>query len=87
MRTTIKTLRLTHPMLDQLAREAEKRNTNSADIVRIAIAEYFQRKHVESAFLAAEQRITACVVENARALASGIEEILDLAQPDNGGVQ
>lgn len=85
MRTAVRTFRLTHPVCDQIDKEAERRKTTSADVVRLAISEFFQRKQVESALLAVEQRITARVDLNARMLADGIREVLDLATPESGG--
>jgi len=85
VRTAVRTFRLTHPVCDQIDKEAERRKTTSADVVRLAISEFFQRKQVESALLGIEQRITARVDLNARMLADGIREILDLASPESGG--
>lgn len=84
MRTAVRTFRLTHPVCDQIDKEAERRKTTSADVVRLALSEFFQRKQVESALLGMEQRITARIDLNARALADGIKEILDLASPEAG---
>jgi len=84
MRTAVRTFRLTHPVCEQIDKEAERRKTTSADVVRLAISEFFQRKQVESALLGMEQRITARVDLNARMLADGIKEILDLATPEAG---
>jgi hypothetical protein len=82
MTTETKTYRLSKSTCAQLEREAEKRNTTSAEIVRLAIADYFQRKQFEGNLLAMEQRILARVDANAQALADGIKEILDLAAPE-----
>jgi len=84
MRTAVRIFRLTHPVCDQIDKEAERRKTTSADVVRLPISEFFQRKQVESALLGMEQRITARVDLNARMLADGIKEILDLATPEAG---
>lgn len=85
MTTETKTYRLSKSTCAQLEREAEKRNTTAAEIVRLAIADYFQRKQFEGNLLAMEQRIVARVDANARALADGIKEILDLAAPEEDG--
>ena len=87
MRTAVRTFRLTHPVCELIDKEAERRRTTSADVVRLAISEFFQRKQVESALLAIEQRITARVDLNAQMLADGIKEILDLASPESGGTK
>jgi hypothetical protein len=85
MRTAVRTFRLAHAVCDQIDKEAERRKTTSADVVRLAISEFFQRKQVESALLGIEQRLTARVDLNARMLADGIKEILDLATPESVG--
>lgn len=85
MRTAVRTFRLAHPVCDQIDREAERRRTTSADVVRLAIAEYFERKQVESALLAMERRLAERIDINAKHLADGIMEILNLATPEDGG--
>lgn len=85
MRTAVRTIRLTHPVCDQIDKEAERRKTSSAEIVRLALVDYFQRKQVESAFLAVEHRVNQRIDINANYLAEGIKEILDLLQPEQGG--
>lgn len=84
MTTVTKTYRLTRQMVAQLNVESEKRDCTPADLVRQIIADHFQRKQFESSFLAMEQRILARVDLNARMLADGIKEILDLASPEGG---
>jgi predicted transcriptional regulator len=82
MATETKTFRLSKSVCDQLAREAEKRNATAADVVRLAIADFFQRKQLEGNLLALEQRIIARIDANSLALADGIKEILDLASSE-----
>lgn len=81
MTTETKTIRLSRQMVAQINVESEKRNCSAADVIRLAIADYFHRKQLESSLLAIEQRITARVDQNSAALADGIKEILDLATP------
>ncbi len=87
MRTAVRTFRLTHPVCDQIDKEAERRKTTSADVVRLAISEFFQRKQVESALLGMEQRLAERIDTNAKYLAAGITEILDLATPESGAAK
>lgn len=81
MRTAVRTIRLTHPICDQIDQEAERRKTSSAEIVRLALVDYFQRKQFESSFLSIEHRISERIDLNATYLAEGIKEILDQLQP------
>lgn len=85
MRTAVRSIRLTHPLAEQIDKEAERRNTSSAEIVRVALSDFFQRKQVEAAFLSVEQRLRERIDLNANYLAEGIKEILDQIQPGQGG--
>ena len=79
MRTTVKTFRFPHPLADQLAREAEKRNCTVADIVREAIAVYFERLQAEAMILALEQRLTGRIDAQTQHIDAGLQKILALA--------
>lgn len=81
MRTAVKSIRLTHPVCDQLQREAERNRTTTTDIVRIAVAEYFDRRQTEAALLALEQRLAQRLDAQHNTLHAGLEKILSLAVP------
>lgn len=81
MRTAVRTIRLTHPLCDQIDKEAERRKISSAHVVRLALVEYFQRKQFESAFTAIEHRLRERIDLNSNYLAEGIKEVLDQLQP------
>jgi len=57
MRTTTRNIRLTHVMIDQIDREAERRKCGQADIIREALVKYFEGRQVEAALLGIEQRL------------------------------
>lgn len=81
MRTAVKSFRLTHPVCELLEREAEKKNTTTTDIVRIAVAEYFDHRQTEAALLALEQRLAQRLDAQHHTLHAGLEKILSLAVP------
>ena len=81
MRTAVKSIRLTHPVCDQLEREAERKRTTTTDIVRIAVAEYFDHRQTEAALLALEQRLAQRLDAQHHTLHAGLEKILSLAVP------
>lgn len=81
MRTVVRTFRLTQTVSDQLAREAERGRTTSADVVRTAIAEYFEHWQTEAALLALEQRLNQRLDVQNKTLNTGLEKILSLAVP------
>ncbi len=87
MRTAVCTYRLTHGTVDQLAKEAERRRSTSVDIVRIAIAEYFQHRQMEAALLGLEQRMINRFDAHNRQLSAALEKIFALASEptQNGG--
>lgn len=81
MRTAVRTFRLTHTVIDQLAQEAERRNSTLVDIVRIAITEYFEHRQTEAALLSLEQRLYARIDAHTQRLSTDLQKILSLAQP------
>lgn len=81
MRTAVKTFRFPHQLSDQLAREAEKRNCTSADIVRDALSEFFERRQAEAMILQLEQRIGARLDSQTQQIYAILQKILALAEP------
>jgi hypothetical protein len=81
MRTAVRTYRLTHPVLDQLAREAERRKTHQAEIVREALSQYFEHRQLEAVLLGVEQRLAQRLDAQQQTLHHGLEKILSLAVP------
>ncbi len=81
MRTAVKSFRLTHPICEQLEREAERKHTTTTDIIRIAVAEYFDCRQNEAALLALEQRLAKRLDAQHHTLHAGLEKILSLAVP------
>lgn len=84
MRTTVKTYRLTHAIADQLDREAERQRTTSADIVRTAIAQYFENQQQAAVTLSSEARILAHMDAQTKHISAGLAKILSLAEPVQG---
>lgn len=82
MRTAVKSIRVTHPIVDQIAIEAERLNTSFSDIVRIAIEEYFKRRQLESSLIGVEQRIIKNIENSSMTIRNEIKKILDLAEPN-----
>lgn len=81
MRTAVRTFRLTNPVLDLLAKEAERRKTHQAEIVREALSQYFEHRQLETALLGIEQRLAQRLESQQQTLHHGLEKILSLAVP------
>jgi hypothetical protein len=81
MRTAVRTFRLTHPVIDLLAKDAERRQVNQADIVREALAKYFEGRQLEAALLGIEQRLAQRLDMQQQTLHQGLDKILSLAVP------
>jgi hypothetical protein len=79
--SAVRTFRFTHAIVDQLGREAERQKTTGADIVRLALTQYFEHRQNEAALLGLEQRITARLDAHGQHLSSGLAKILALAEP------
>jgi hypothetical protein len=84
MRTTVRTIRFTHSLADQITREAERQKTTAADIVRTALSEYFEHRQTEAAMLGLEQRLVARLDAHGQHLSAGLQKILSLAEPIQG---
>jgi hypothetical protein len=84
MRTTVKTIRIPHSLNDQIVREAERQRTTAADIHRLALTQYFDRRLSESALLGIEQRLTARLDAHGQLVSTGLAKILSLAEPVQG---
>jgi len=81
MRTTTRNIRLTHAILDLIDKEAERRKCGQADIIREALARYFEGRQVEAALLGIEQRLAQRLDTQQQTLHHGLEKILSLAVP------
>lgn len=81
MGTKIQSLRLTYAVADQLAREAERERTTVADIMRVAIAQYFDRRQHEAALLGLEHRLASRLDAHTHHISSGLAKILAMAEP------
>ena len=83
MRTAPRTIRFTHPVIDRLDREAKAKNCTSSDIVRLAIAQYFDAQQTESALRALEARLIERIDAHGNHLHAAIGQILELAEPSD----
>lgn len=81
MRTTTRNIRLTYTMIDQIDREAERRKCSQVDIIREALAKYFEGRQLEAVLLGMEQRINHRLEAQNQCLNNGLQKILALAEP------
>jgi hypothetical protein len=77
----VRTFRFNHAIVDQIGREAERQKTTGADIVRLALAQYFEHRQTEATLLGLEQRLTARLDAQGQHLSAGLQKILSLAEP------
>lgn len=85
MSTTARTYRLPNPVCTLLAAEAEKQKTSEAEIVRRAIAQYFETSQAEAALTALEHRVLTHVDSRTQHLAVMMQHIISLATPAEPG--
>jgi hypothetical protein len=81
MRTTTRNIRLTHTLLDLIDKEAERRKCGQADIIREALARYFEGRQIEAAMLGLEQRLGHRLDLQNQRLTDGLQKIMSLAEP------
>jgi predicted transcriptional regulator len=82
--TAVRTFRLSHSIVEQLGREAERQKTTGADIVRLALSQYFKNQQTEATLLGLEQRLVARLDAHGQHLSAGLQKILSLAEPIQG---
>lgn len=75
MRTTVCTVRLTHPVMDQVVREAEHRNSSQSEVIRQALEQYFARQSIEGSLMELEQRIGGRLESHEKLLLENLSRI------------
>lgn len=81
-KTVAKTYRMPAGIHVRLAEEAERLNTSEADVVRLALRQYFDDRQQQDSLAATEARIVTRVDAQAERQTALIAEILKLAQQD-----
>lgn len=81
MRTTTRNIRLTYATLDLIDKEAARCKCNQADVIREALAKYFEGRQLEAMLLGSEQRISQRIDQQSQRLTDGLQQILTLAVP------
>jgi hypothetical protein len=82
--SAVRTFRFSHALVEQLAREAERQKSTAADIVRTALAQYFDNRQTEAALLGLENRLISRLDAHGQHLSAGLQKILSLAEPVQG---
>jgi predicted transcriptional regulator len=49
MRTAVRSIRLTHTLIDQIEAEASRTKKQNVDVIREALTQYFSNRQVEAA--------------------------------------
>jgi predicted DNA-binding protein len=81
MRTAVRSIRLTHTLIDQIEAEASRTKKPSVEIIREALTKYFEHRQMEAAMLKLEQRLTAKIDSHTQHISGDLQKILSLAQP------
>jgi predicted DNA-binding protein len=81
MRTAVRSIRLTHTIIDQIEAEAARTKKPNVDIIREALTQYFEHRQMEAALLNLEQRFTAKLDAHTQHISGDLQKILSLAQP------
>jgi hypothetical protein len=81
-KTIAKTYRMPASIHTRIVDEAEKHRTSEADIVRMALRQYFDDRQQHDALAASETRIVRRIDAQGERQVALISEILKLAQQD-----
>jgi hypothetical protein len=80
--TVAKTYRLPAPLYKLILAEVDKSGMSEADFVRLVLRHYFEHRQEAARIDALESRLIKAVEGEAQRIASLIEQVIALAQPE-----
>jgi predicted transcriptional regulator len=80
MRTTVCTVRLTHPQMDQVVREAEQRKSSYSEVVREALSQYFAHQSIKGTLSELERHIHGRLESHEKLLAESLGRVFLTSQ-------
>lgn len=79
--TVAKTYRISAGVHNLVVTEAERLDTSEADVVRLAIRQYFDNRMQEDKLYSFEQRLNVAMQKESANLTALLRQILSLAKP------